>query len=154
MLVRPLRRSSWFAGRVTLAVLVLIATGLAGGIGTWAGAAAGHSSIAFGTMLAAGLNIVAPALLVLGLGALTYGLWPRATGGVVYGYLAWAFVLELAGGLIKLNHWLLDTSVFFHMAPAPAASPDWGAAAIMSGLGVAGILLGGLCFQRRDVQGA
>jgi hypothetical protein len=38
----------------------------------------------------------------------------------------------------------LDTSVFFHTVPAPATNPDWSSAAVMTGLGVLGAVLGGL----------
>jgi ABC-2 type transport system permease protein len=154
LLVRPVHRTSWLAGRVALSVLVLAVAGIVGGLATWAGAATQHANISLGSMIAAGLNVVPPALLLFGLGALTYGLWPRGTTRVVYGYLAWSFLIELAGGLINMNHWLLDTSVFFHMTPAPAASPDWTSAAVLAGLGVAGTVLGGLSFHRRDLQKA
>jgi ABC-2 type transport system permease protein len=53
-----------------------------------------------------------------------------------------------------MSHRLLDTSVFFHMAPTPAANPDWTSAAVLAGLGIAGTVLGGLSFQRRDLQNA
>ncbi len=152
LLVRPLRRGSWFAGRVILSIIVLVVAGVLGGIGTWAGAATQHAHISLGPLIAAGLNVVAPALLLFGLGTLTYGLWPRKTTVVVYGYLAWSFLIELAGGVIKMSHWLLDTSVFFHMTPAPAANPNWSSAMVLAGIGVAGTALGGLSFHRRDLQ--
>ena len=152
LLVRPLRRTSWFAGRVALSIFVLVATGVVGGIGTWAGAATQHADISFGSLITAGLNVVPPSLLLFGLGALTHGLWPKATTTVVYGYLAWSFLIELAGGLIKMGHWLLDTSVFFHMAPAPAVSSNWSSAAVLTGLGIAGTVIGGLFFHHRDLQ--
>ncbi len=154
LLVRPLRRTSWFAGRAALSILVLAVAGVVGGIGTWAGAATQHAPVGFGTLIAAGLNVVPPALLLFGVGALTYGLRPRVTTRVVYGYLAWSSLIELAGGLVKVSHWLLDTSVFFHMTPAPATKPDWTAAAVLAGLGIAGTVLGGLCFDHRDLQNA
>lgn len=154
LLVRPVRRRSWFAGRAALSILVLVVAGVVGGIGTWAGAATQHAPISLGSLIAAGLNVVPPALLLLGLGTLTYGVWPRKTTVVVYGYLAWSLLIELAGGLIKMSHWLLDTSVFFHMTPAPAADPNWASAAILTGLGLAGTVLGGLCFHQRDLQNA
>ena len=66
-----------------------------------------------------------PSLFLLGLGALVFGAWPRRTSTVVYGYLAWSFLIEFVGAVVHASHWLFDTSVFFHMVPAPAASPDW-----------------------------
>jgi len=56
--------------------------------------------------------------------------------------------------VIHTSHWLLDTSVFFHMVPAPATSPDWSSMAVLTGLGIAGAVLGGLLLGRRDQKNA
>jgi ABC-2 type transport system permease protein len=77
------------------------------------------------------------------------GVWPRLTSAALYGYLAWPFLVEFAGGVIHTSHWLLDTSVFFHMVPAPAASADWPSAAVITGLGMLGAILGGFLLSRR-----
>jgi len=76
-------------------------------------------------LLAAWLNVVPPALLVLGVGALVMGVWPRAVSISTYAVITWSFLIELIGGFISSNHWLLDTSVFHQMASAPAVPPDW-----------------------------
>ena len=55
---------------------------------------------------------------------------------------------------IHASHGLLNTSVFFHMVPAPATSPDWASAAIVSGLGLAGAVIGGFLLERRDLMNA
>jgi ABC-2 type transport system permease protein len=154
LLVRPLSRTSLFAGRMGLSALLVVVAGVAGGIGAWAGAASQHSGVRLGSLVMAGLNVVPPGLFLLGLGALLIGAWPRSTSTVVYGYLAWSFLVEFAGGLLHTSHWLLDTSVFFHMVPAPATNPDWSSAAVITGLSVFGAVLGGLRLSRRDLQNA
>jgi ABC-2 type transport system permease protein len=154
LLVRAESRTSWFAGRLGLSCLLLVAAGLLAGIGAWAGAASEHSGVRFWSLVTAGLNVVPPGLFLLGLGALALGAWPRRTSAVVYGYLAWSFIVEFAGGVVHTSHWLLDTSVFFHMVPAPATSPDWSSAAVITGLGVLGAVLGGLLLHHRDLKSA
>jgi ABC-2 type transport system permease protein len=154
LLVRPVSRTSWFAGRLGLSSLLLLIAGLLAGIGAWAGAASQHSGVRFGSLVTAGLNVVPPGLFLLGLGALVLGAWPRRTSAVVYGYLAWSFLVEFAGGVVHTSHWLLDTSVFFHMVPAPAASPDWPSMAVITGLGLLGAILGGILLCRRDQKNA
>jgi ABC-2 type transport system permease protein len=72
---------------------------------------------------------------------------------VVYGLVGWSFLVVIVGGIGATNHWVLDTSVFHHMASAPAVPPDWVANGIMTGIGVAGALVGGLALGRRDLQG-
>jgi ABC-2 type transport system permease protein len=154
LLVRPVSRTSWFAGRLGLSCLLLITAGLLAGIGAWVGAATQHSGVRFGSLLTAGLNVVPPGLFLLGLGALVLGAWPRRTSAVVYGYLAWSFLIEFAGGVVNTSHWLMDTSVFFHMVPAPATAPDWSSMAVITGLGILGAVLGGILLCRRDQKNA
>jgi ABC-2 type transport system permease protein len=154
LVVRPLSRTWWFAGRLGLSTLLLAVAGVLAGIGAWVGAASQHSGVRFGSLVSAGLNIVPPSLFLLGLGALAFGLSPRRTSAVVYGYLAWSFLIEFIGATVHASHWLLDTSAFFHMVPAPAASPNWVSAAVTAALGLAGAVLGGVFLNRRDVLGA
>ncbi|HUO48868.1 MAG TPA: ABC transporter permease subunit [Acidimicrobiales bacterium] len=154
LLVRPLGRVRWYVQRLVLSTALLLVAGLIAGIGAWAGAASQHTGVAFGSLIEAGLNIVPPAVFLLGLGALTFGARPRWCAAVVYGYLAWAFLVEFVGAVVHTSHWILDTSVLFHLVPAPAASPDWTSAAAICGIGVAGAVLGGVLFRRRDTLGA
>ena len=152
--VRTVSRSSWLRARLLLAAALVLMAGVLAGIGTWTGTIGQHSTISAGSLLAAGVNVVAPSLLLLGLGALVFGLRPRWTALVVYGYLAWSFLVEFIGAAVQVSHWILDTSVFFHIAPAPVTSPDWASVAIIAGLGVAGALAGGFALNRRDLAGS
>jgi ABC-2 type transport system permease protein len=102
-------------------------------------------------LLEAGLNLVPPAVFLLGVGAFTFGVWPRAAVLVTYGVLAWSFLVELIGGVVRANHWLLDTSVLYHMAPAPAVSPALTSSVVLSSLGIGLGVVGGACFRRRDI---
>ena len=54
---------------------------------------------------------------------------------------------------IRMNHWVRDTSVLIHTAPAPAASPDLRAAAWLVTLGVLAAVAGTVGFRRRDLAG-
>ena len=103
-------------------------------------------------MLSAGLNAATPATVFLGLGTFLFGVWPRAASIGVYAILAWSLLIELVGGIGAISHWLLDTSVFFHVASAPAVTPNWDADAILAGLGVLAALAGVLAFRNRDLM--
>ena len=154
VLVRPVSRTSWLAGRLILSAALLLLAGILAGFSAWAGTATEGSPVDLGSLVTAGGNLVPPALFILGLGALTLGLRPRQTATVVYGYLSWAFLIEFLGGTVHLSHWLQDTSVFFHMVPAPAASPNWTSAAVITGIAVIEALVGAIALDRRDVVGS
>jgi ABC-2 type transport system permease protein len=132
--------------------LALVIASAVAGIAAWLGAASQHSGLRFSSLVAAGLNIVPPAVFILGLGVLCLGFWPRYTAGVVYGYVAWSFLIELIGGIVGTSHWVMDTSVLYHMAPAPAVSPHWASCAVLVALGAAAAAVGAMGFRRRDIQ--
>ena len=84
LLVRPVSRSRWLGGRLLVAVAVLLAAGVLAGVLAWLGAASQHAGVGFTTMVEAGVNLVPPAITILGIGVLAFGIWPRATPIVVY----------------------------------------------------------------------
>ena len=73
-------------------------------------------------MMQAGLNITVPALFILGLGILLYGLVLRLAAPILYTVILWSFLIEIIGSGITSNHWLLDTAVLTHLGPVPATS--------------------------------
>ena len=65
----------------------------AAGVLAWLGAASQHSGVDFTTLLGAGVNLVPPAISILGIGVLAFGVWPRSTSFVVYGLLGWSLLV-------------------------------------------------------------
>ena len=153
LLVRPVSRSSWLGGRLLVAAGALVASGVIAGVFSWLATSTQHAGVSITTMIDAGVNVIPPAALVLGVGALMTGVWPRAASIVVYSLLGWSLLVELVGGIGALNHWILDTSVFHQMASAPAVSPAWMTNGVMVALGVLGVAVGTAAFNRRDLQG-
>jgi ABC-2 type transport system permease protein len=152
LLAAPVSRLDWYAGRILVATAVLVLGGLLAGTATFVGSAGEDAHIGLGTLLEAGLNTAAPALCLLGLGALAAGAWPRAARILVYGVLGWSLLIEVVGGIGALDHWVSDTSVFHQMASAPAVPPDWSADAALVGVGAAAAVVGAFLFRRRDLQ--
>jgi ABC-2 type transport system permease protein len=152
LLVRPVRRLTWLASRFVVSTALLVLAGGVSGLFAWFGSSNQHLGVPLHTMLAAGLNVIAPALFVLGAGALTFGLRPRLTAMVTYGIVAWSFLIDLLGSLIKGSTWLRDTSLFSHITLAPAANPDWGANALIILIGLAAAGVGVAAFLRRDIE--
>ncbi len=151
LIVRSVSRQRWLAGRASLILAVTVIAGLLGGLAFWVTAASQHAGLTLGGLLQAGLNSAAPAALLLGIGVLAFGYVPRLTAVICWGLLAWAFLLDMLGSAVKVNHWLMDTSLLYHPALAPARSPDWRIAGTYLAIGCAAALLGGWRFTRRDM---
>ena len=153
LIVRPVSRIRWLGARVAVAVAMILVGGVAAGAFAWLGAASQDAAVSFPKLLEAGVNLVPPSVAILGLGVLTFGVLPRAASIVVYSVLGWSVLVVVVGGIGATSHWILDTSVFHQMSSAPAVAPHWRANATMVAIGVAGAVLGGLAFSRRDLQG-
>jgi ABC-2 type transport system permease protein len=153
LLVRPVSRLSWLGGRGALAVVALVGGGLIAGVMTWLGTVFENTGLSFATLVDAGVNVIPPALCLLGLGLLAFGVRPRQATYAVYGILGWSLLVEVVGAVGSSSRWLLDTSLFHQMAAAPAVAPNWTANGIMMAIGAAGAVLGGWAFRHRDIQG-
>lgn len=154
LLARPLGRNTWLAGRLGFAVAFVATAGIATSIGGWIGVTAQHSEVGFPAMLQAGLNITVPALFVLGVGALLYGVVPRLAAPLLYGLILWSFLIEIIGSSITSNHWLLDTAFLSHLGPVPATSLNWTVVAWLTGLAMTAALAGFAAFRNRDLATA
>jgi len=98
-LVRPISRWSWLGGRYLVALSVLVVAGLVAGTLTWLGAAVQHSGLSLPTLLGAGVNLVPPSMVILGVGILAFGVRPRSVTWVVYGLLGWSILVVIVGGI-------------------------------------------------------
>jgi ABC-2 type transport system permease protein len=139
---------------VAFAAAFLLTAGVAIGVGAWLGLGPRTGAVGLPAMLAAGVSVIAPGLLVLGVGTLLFGLVPRLAVPLLYGYVLWSFAAELIGTGITTNHWVLDTSVLTHVGPAPAADVDWAVIAALVTLGALFTAAGVAAFRRRDLTPA
>jgi ABC-2 type transport system permease protein len=153
LLAGTVGRTRWISGRVSIAAAALVVSGVAAGAFSWIGTVTQGSGPSLAKALVAGLNIVPPAMFVLGVGVLALGLRPRWTTAVVYSVLGWSALLTLVGGFFAQNHWVLDTSLFHQMASAPAVTPDWRADGAMVAIAVASTVVGAVALRWRDVEG-
>jgi ABC-2 type transport system permease protein len=153
LLVRPVSRVRWLAERAAIATICIVAAALISGLFAWIGAVVESVDVSLWTLLGAGLNVAPPTVCLLGIGVLAYAVWPRYASTIAYAVLAWSFLITVIGGFESSSHWLLDTSVFHHMAPVPGASPNWAAAFAMVAIGALCAGAGAALFRRRDVVG-
>lgn len=151
LLARHLKRDTWVLGRIGFGVALVISVGLAASVGGWIGVASTNSGVGLGAMLQAGVNMMPAALFILGVGTLLFALVPRLAAPLLYVVVLWSFLIEIIGSSITSNHLLLDTALFSHLGPVPAASLNWTAIGVLTGLGVLAALAGLAAFQRRDL---
>jgi ABC-2 type transport system permease protein len=153
IVVRPVSRQRWLAGRFALMLAVIVVAALLGGIVFWIAAATERTGLGLGQLAQAGLNSAAPAVALAGLGILLLGFAPRLVTVACWAIIAWAFMVDLLGEVIPVNHWIMDTSLLRHLALAPAVSPNWRICATYLAICAAAAALGGWQFTRRDLQG-
>jgi ABC-2 type transport system permease protein len=152
LLVRPVSRLQWLGGRMALSTMAIIVASALMTLAVWFGVASGHLGVSSHVLWQAGLNALAPILLTLGIAVCAFGIVPRLTSVIGYGVLAWSFLIQIVSSGLHLNHWLLDTSVLYHVSLTPAAPPVWHTDVMMVGLGLVLAVIGALAFNYRDLQ--
>jgi ABC-2 type transport system permease protein len=153
LLVRPVSRTTWLVGRIGSAAAVLVLAGVVAAAAASVAARSQHAELDDARMVAAAINVVPPAIFVLGIGVLAFGVLPRAVPVATYGLVAWSFLVDIVGSVVKANHWMLDTSLFRHMAPTPAAPANWTVNSVLTASGVVLAAVGVAAFRRRDMTG-
>jgi len=153
LLVQPVARARWMLTRLAVAAIAIVLAGTLGGLFAWLGAMSQHAHVGLLDLLGAGISVVPAGLCLLGIGALAWSLVPRHATACVYAVLVWSFLVEVLAGIGHQSRWLLDTSIFHHIAPAPAVPVQWLSAATLVALGVVTAALGAICFSRRDLAG-
>ncbi len=152
LLTQPVTRFKWLAARLCISLSIVLSAGVVAGFLAWMGASSQHTGVTLPKLLEAGVNATVPAIVVLGLGGLAFGVRPRLSAVVAYGVVAWSFLANLLGSLVKGSDWLRDSSLFSHIALAPAVRPDWETAGVMVLFGIGAGAIGLLAFRRRDVE--
>jgi ABC-2 type transport system permease protein len=152
LLALPVGRIGWLTGRLLLGAVAAALICVLIGLLTWAGAAAGGTSVQAGQMLEAGLNCLPAALLFLGVAALAYAVVPRASAAIAYGLLVLTFLWQAVSALVSAPGWLAGLTPFAHIGLVPTQPFRAADAVIMIGIGVAAAGVGLAVFRRRDLM--
>ncbi|MBE0477161.1 MAG: ABC transporter permease [Coriobacteriia bacterium] len=152
VLATPVSRWVWLGGNIVVsavgAVIVLGVTGVSTGVG--AAVVTGDDTL-IADLTVAHLNQVPPVLVVLGVAALLFGVFPRAIGLawvlVGYGLFAGTF-----GQLLDLPAWALDLSPYAHPARMPLESFEGAPVVVLIVVAVAASFVGLLGFRRRGIE--
>ncbi len=150
-LVGTVSRTRWLSGRLLLLTSASLTICLLSSLAVWLVAVTQQIQVDPVKLMFGGLNVLGPVCLILGVGTLLYGLWPRLTTTVLYAWLAWSFTADIVASVITLNKAVLNTSLLHQIALTPAADPNWSTFAIVSLSGLVLMAVGLLAFQRRDL---
>ncbi len=107
--------------------------------------------LSLNTVLKAGSAYFPAIWFSLGLVILFYGWLPKLTN-VTWGYLGFAFIVLYFSDLIDIPEWLRNLSVFHHTPQLPQDDFSWQVALVTTGLAIGLMILGGIGFNRRDIE--
>jgi len=151
LLTRPVKRLSWINDRTLITIVVIILSSILAALITYLAANSQHAQVSLNALFKGGLNSIAPAIFTFGISIFVLGFMPRLTSVVAYFIIGWSFLISMVSSGIKLNHWILDTSVLYHINLAPAVSPNWHSNYIIMLTGVVLFILGSWRFNYRDL---
>lgn len=151
LLVQPLRRSIWLAGRFVIIVTTALIISLLCALVIWAMAHAQNIPLDLGNLLLVSIALLGTVILTLGLGTLLYGLLPRLAATGMYIVIAWSFLIDMIGAVVKLDDIFVKSSLLHYISISPTEAPDWKTFAWLVGLGLVMAIAGIFAFARRDI---
>jgi polyether ionophore transport system permease protein len=151
ILVHPVRRSSWLAGRLVVIVVASLLISLACACTTWALAATQGIPLDLANLLLVSITLTGTVVLTLGFGTLLYGILPRIAVVGTYVLISWSFLIEMIGAVVKLDDIFIKSSLFHYISISPTQAPDWSTFLWLVALGVGMMILGIAAFAKRDI---
>ncbi|MEU4429520.1 polyketide antibiotic transporter [Nocardia rhamnosiphila] len=133
----------------TTGIALLLATA-AGGL--WAGAAITGAPLGLGQALAGAFNIAPVALLALGAAVLALGWYPNAVSALGALPVAGGFLLDVIARSAGAPAWVLQITLFAHLAPVPDTTPNLGATLVLIAIALALTMAGLYGYTRRDLD--
>jgi len=150
-LVNAVSRKKWLTERVLLLVCGITVICIIANTTSWIIARAQGFYISPFLFLGGGLNFMAPALLMLGIGTLIFSIKPRWASWSLYAWIVWSFLIEMIGSVVTLSSRIIDTSLLRQVSLIPAVPADWKLFSIVSSIGLVTFIIGLWLFDRRDL---
>jgi ABC-2 type transport system permease protein len=144
-------RLTWWSAAVLSTLVGAVIVALSSGVAMWAMARLSGATLTLGDSLGGVLNAALVVLPVVGVVTLLHGTWPRLATPVVGALAALSLITQLFGVALHWPNWVVDLSVFHHLAQVPAVGVAWTAAAMMALAGVVAFGVGLAAYARRDV---
>lgn len=151
----PVGRTTWLGSHLAVLVIavavILALSGLGMGIGAVASLDEGGGEH-IGQLLVATSLQIAPVLAVIGIVTALFGWLPKIAGAVGWFMIGFSGFVTTFSGMLDLPDWLIQLSVFSHLAEYPVEDIEWVPILALSAIGVGGILLGLLGWNRREIN--
>lgn len=102
-------------------------------------------------LIQASFKILLPEVLAFSVGILGYGLIARFSSWITYGFLGFSILLSLIANSLKLNHYIIDLSMFSHIKIYPLNSLNSTVIWVFLGTSFILGLIGVISFKKRDL---
>jgi ABC-2 type transport system permease protein len=152
LLVQPVARSRWLAGRLLLIAGLVVLIPLAAALLTWYTAQVQDlGNIDLPSVLKGAFSSIAVVIFALGVGGLTYSVFPRLAVAAVTVIIAWSYGIDIFKAVINLPSWIEKTSLLHYVSTSPLAEPNWTAVILFSLIGSLLIIASTAVFTKRDI---
>jgi ABC-2 type transport system permease protein len=150
-LVSSVSRSRLVMERAFLLVSAMLVIDIVSSLAVWAVAIQQRIDVSAYSLIVGSLNFMGPAIMVLGVGILIYGVKPRLASYALYAWITWSFIVEMIASVVTISHYALSTSLLRQISMVPGAAVNWRTFAITSAIGIISFLAGLALFNRRDL---
>ncbi len=151
ILVQPIHRSAWLTKRLIILAVMVLAISLIASYTIWQIAENTGVSLDLWIILQNGTTLVGSVLLLIGAGALLYGVLPRLAAIVMYVAIVWGFVVDVLKSFLTLDDSIDKTSLLHYATFTPTKTPDWETFTWLLGIGIFLAALGVWRFAKRDI---
>lgn len=151
----PVGRTGWLGAHLTVLVigllLILVLVGAGMGLGAMTSLQEDGGQY-FGELLLASLMQAPAVIAVIGIVAALFGWLPRAASAVGWVIIGYGAVITNFGQLLELPEVFYELNVFSHLSEYPVEDIEWVPVLWLTAVGVAGILVGLIGWNRREVN--
>lgn len=152
ILVQPRHRTSWLITRLCIGGGITLLISVVSGLIILGVGSSQNLGLEFGKVMSLAVAMTGTVAFLLGLGTLIYGVLPRMAVITMYILISWSFVIDLISSVVKLDDWVMRSSLFHYLSFNLAGWPDWETFAWLVGIGIGMAAIGVILFTRRDIM--
>jgi len=154
VLAASVSRTTYLLGFVVMAFVSAILLQAAMGLGLYSVATTtlvNPSDLSLGFVMQSSLVYVPALWIFIGLTVFLVGIWPKGTG-VVWGYFAYSFFMDLIGSFGIFPEWMTYTTPFGFIPQLPTEEISFITMTLMTAVAVGLTALGVFFYNRRDIN--